>query len=136
MLAQLLHHLRNWFVVPGGCHPGKFAIQEGSLKLPFLLDGQYFRIVGSVLNDGVYQYPAKDLKDEVFSGAVWALAVPSELVELAEEISQWNEKNPVGPYTSESFSGYSYTKATNPATGQPATWQDVFRSRLNQWRKI
>lgn len=136
MLAQLLRHLRNWFVVPGGIHHGKFTIAEGSVELPFLLDGQYFRIVGSVLNDGVYQYPAKELKNEVFTGAVWALAVPSELVELAEEISQWNEKNPAGAYTSESFGGYSYTKATNSVTGQPATWQDVFRSRLNQWRKI
>lgn len=136
MLAQLLRHLKNWFVAPGGVHSGKFIIKGGSVELPFLLEGQYFRIVGSIFNDGLHQYPEFGLVDETFSGTVWALAIPSELVELAEEISQWNEKNPVGMYTSESFGGYSYTKATNSATGQPATWQDVFRSRLNQWRKI
>lgn len=136
MLAQLLRHLRNWFVVPGGIHSGKYIIKGGSLELPFLLEGQYFRILGSVFNDGLHQYPERSLRDETFSGTVWALAVPAELVELAEEISQWNEKNPASPYTQESFGGYSYTRATNSATGQAATWQDAFRSRLNPWRKI
>lgn len=136
MLQKLLRHLRNWFVVPGGIHPGNFEIRGGSLTLPFLIEGQYFRIVGSVLNDGVYQYPAYGLKEEAFRGAVWALAVPDEVVELAEEIEAWNEKNPTGPYVSESFGGYSYTRATNVATGQAATWQDVFRGRLNEWRKL
>jgi len=65
-----------------------------------------------------------------------SLALAQELAELVEEIEQWCEKNPSGPYTSESFGGYSYTKATNHATGRPVTWQDAFRSALNQWRKL
>lgn len=136
MLEQLLRHLRNWFVVPGGIHHGRYIIKGGSVELPFLLDGQYFRIVGSVFNDGVHQYPAQVLRDEEFTGAVWALAIPSEVVNLAEEISAWNDKHATGPYTSESFGGYSYTKATNASTGLPVTWQDAFRGRLNQWRKL
>lgn len=136
MLEKVLHHLRNWFVVPGGIHSGKFEIKEGSVELPFLVNGQYFRIIGSVLNDGLYCYPAKDLTDESFSGVVWALAIPKAVQDLAEEIKQWCEKNPAGSYTSESFGGYSYTKATNTATGQLATWKDAFRGELNQWRKL
>lgn len=136
MLEKLLRHLRNWFVVPNGIQTGKFTIERGSIALPFLIEGQYFRIVGSILNDGVYQYPATRLRNETFTGAIWPLAIPAEIVELAEEISAWNEKNAVSPFTSESFGGYSYTKATNGASGLPVTWQDVFRSRLNPWRKL
>lgn len=136
MLAQILRHLRNWFVVPGGVHDDIYTVKKGSLELPFLLDGQYFRIVGSVFNDGLYQYPAENLKDESFHGAVWALAVPTDVIELAKQIGQWNEKHGASPFTSESFGGYSYTKAVNGKTGQAATWQDVFRSQLNQWRRL
>lgn len=34
-----------------------------------------------------------------------------------------------------SFGGYSYSKATN-ASGVAVGWQDVFKSRLNTWRRI
>ena len=135
MLERLLRHLRNWFVIPGGIHPGTYTIKGGSIELPLLHDGQYFRITGSVLNDGLHQAPAHGLRDETFNGSVWALAVPNEIVILSKEIEAWNKENS-GPYTSESFGGYSYTKATNTKTGQVATWEDAFRSRLNPWRKI
>ena len=57
MLEEILMHLHNWFVVEGGVHTGKFSIKDGGIALPFLVPGQYFRIKGSILNDGVYQYP-------------------------------------------------------------------------------
>lgn len=136
MLEKVLRHLRNWFVAPDGIRRGKYEIKGGSIELPFLVEGQYFRIVGSILNDGLYQYPAKDLMDESFSGVIWALAIPRDVLDVVKEIEQWCEKNPSGPFTSESFGGYSYTKAANSATGQPVTWQDAFRSTLNQWRKL
>jgi len=139
MLEQILRHLRNWFVVYGGVHHGTFTVEEGSITLPFLQVGQYFRIEGSVFNDGLHQYPGDNLKDETFEGAVWALAVPKAVVDLSAEISEWEEKHgaaSTGPYQSESFGGYSYTKATDTKTGGPVTWQRAFRGRLNQWRKI
>lgn len=136
MLEEILRHLNNWFLVPDGIHPGTYTVQDGGMTLPFLQDGQYFRIVGSVFNDGLHQYPAEDLTEEVFDGAVWALAVPKAVTSLADEIVAWNEKNGAsGPYTSESFGGYSYSKATN-ASGVVVGWQDVFRIRLNDWRRI
>lgn len=137
MLEQVLGELHNWFVreVVGG----DFTISGGQLLLPNgpgLLDGQYLRVVGSVLNDGLHQWPAADLADEEFHGEVWALAVPQEVVDLAGVIDDWDAKNAPGPYVSESFGGYSYTRATNASTGQAATWRDRFRQELNRWRKV
>ena len=92
MLEQVLMNIRNWFTVEGGIHSGTFSIKDGGITLPFLADGQYFRIIGSVFNDGLHQYPATDLVDEEFSGAIWALAIPPAAVDLAAELQTWQEK--------------------------------------------
>lgn len=140
MLEQVLKELNNWFAVPGGKQTGTFTVEGGGIELPFLREGQYFRIHGSVFNDGVYQYPADGLTDEVFDGVICPLAVPKAVVSLADEIAEWQEKNgavSAGPYQSESIFGqYSYTKAVDAATGGAVTWQSAFGSRLSQWRKI
>lgn len=137
MLEQVLGELHNWFVRE--VVEGDFTISGGRLLLPdgpALLDGQYLRVVGSVFNDGLHQWPVADLADEEFHGEVWALAVPQEVVDLAGVIDDWDAKNAPGPYVSESFGGYSYTRATNGATGQAAGWRDRFRQELNRWRKV
>ena len=139
MLEQVLMHLKNWFLVPGGIHEGTYTIEDGGITLPFLANEQYFRICGSVFNDGLHQYPASDLKAETFDGSVLALAVPQAVIELAAEIEAWETKNgdaSVSPYQSESFGGYSYSKSTDSASGGAVTWQSAFRSRLNAWRKL
>ena len=138
MLEQVLRHLNNWFLVE--IHEGTFTVENGSIALPFLLTNQYFRIVGSVFNDGLHQYPATDLTDETFTGTVWALAVPKAVVTLSEDIAAWEEKNGgsvASPYQSESFGGYSYTKRSAGSDGSTLNgWQDAFRGRLNDWRKL
>ena len=139
MLEQVLMHLKNWFLVPGGIHEGTYTIEDGGITLPFLANGQYFRICGSVFNDGLHQYNVLDLTDETFTGTIWALAIPKAVIELADEIGKWQDKNgeaASSPYQSESFGGYSYSKATDSATGGAVTWQSAFRSRLNAWRKL
>ena len=139
MLEQVLMNIRNWFPVKGGIYSGTFTIKDGGIALPFLADGQYFRICGSVFNDGLHQYPATDLVDEEFSGAIWELAIPPAVVDLADEISKWQEKNgeaASGIYQSESFGGYSYSKATDAETGGAVTWQSAFKQQLSAWRKI
>lgn len=137
MLEAVLQNLNNWF--ERDRLAGWFRIEGGALALPdgFLLDGQFFRIKGSVFNDGLHQWPAVDLRDETFTGVVTDLAVPKAVQELAEEIAQWqadNGKAAQSPLQSESFGGYAYTKASG-ANGS-LTWQDVFRSQLNRWRKL
>lgn len=138
MLEQVLRHLNNWFLVD--IHEGTFTVENGSIALPFLQTNQYFRIVGSVFNDGLHQYPAADLTDETFTGTVWSLAVPKAVVTLSEDIAAWQEKNgeaAASPYQSESFGGYSYTKrSAGSDSGTLNGWQDAFRGRLNDWRKL
>ena len=136
MLTEICAELRNWFVVPNGVHIQTYTISGGSISpLDFLRDGQYFRIIGSVFNDGVHQYPAFDLTDEVFHGAVWAMSLPTDLIALSDKIQNYLEKNPDSGFSSESFGGYSYTRAT-ASDGSVATWKDVFRKDLNRYRKL
>ena len=88
MLTEICAELRNWFVVPNGVHIQTYTISGGSIApLDFLQEGQYFRIIGSVFNDGVHQYPASDLTDETFHGAVWSMAIPPSVIDLAAEIA-------------------------------------------------
>lgn len=139
MLEQVLHYLKNWFPVSDGKHYGTFTVKDGKMDLPFLQIGQYYRVVGSVFNDGLHRYPSADLATETFTGCVWALAVPKAVVDLAEEIEAWNEKNAqivTGPYQSESFGGYSYTLKANDEADGGTSWQSVFAGRMNQWRKL
>ena len=136
MLTEICAELRDYFEVPNGRHFGKFEISGGSIApLDFLQEGQYFRIVGSVFNDGVYQYPATSLTDEVFEGAVWAMSLPPDLIALSAKIQKYCEQNADSSFVSESFGGYSYTKATS-SDGSVATWRDVFRKDLNRYRKL
>lgn len=139
MLAEICAELRNYFEVPNGRHFGTFEISGGSIApLDFLQEGQYFRIVGSVFNDGVYQYPATSLTDEVFEGAVWAMRLPPAVIALAAEIEEYNKSDAgkASPFSSESFGGYSYSKFTDGNGGDGSRWQKVFASRLNKYRKL
>ena len=135
-LTNLCAELRNYFETEKRF--GTFTISDGSLSPSnFLQDGQYYRIVGSVFNDGVHRHPAHDLTDETFDGAVWAMAVPPAVVELAAEIEEYNKSDAGKPssYISENFGGYGYTKATDE-NGLPAGWRSVFKNELNRWRKL
>ena len=141
MLTEICQELNNWFVLKDGKHYGSFTIEDGALAASFLLDGQYFRIVGSIFNDGVYKYgPDGDtLTDETFDGAVWALAIPPAVLELDADIEDWATKNADAinsPFQSESFGGYSYSKGYSNGGGIITTWQGQFSERLNKWRKI
>lgn len=133
MLEQVLKYLRNYFEKSEDY--GVFKIENGSLDLPNALNGQYVRIIGSVFNDGVYQYSMADLQDEEFEGCIQYLAIPKSLLRLVEEIEAFNAKNESSPYTAESFGGYSYQKKTG-GQGGGYSWQDEFASRLALWRKL
>lgn len=143
-ITDFCEELHNWFDVDRIF--GTFTISNGEITVTdgYLQNNQYFRIVGSVFNDGVYKYPASDLIDETFQGAIWAMAVPPAAIALFEKAQEWDLKyanDPVAnsPYQSESFGGYSYSKGYNSsANGSDTTvsWQKQFKSRLNKWRKL
>lgn len=141
MLTQICAELKNYFIDRDkDIYSGEYAIVDGSIDLPFLVEGQYFRIVGSALNDGVWQYPAYQLQDETFAGAVWAMRVPPSLIALAAEIEQWQADNGAvlsSPYQSENFGNYSYTtKGAGSEAGATFGWQNQFAARLNPYRRL
>ena len=137
MIEDIMREIRNYFDVSR--YFGTFHIVNGKLQEKFadLRNNQYFRIIGSIENDGVYQSPKDDLIDETFDGAIWVLKIPKDFLKLCEEIEEFSKSDSQkpSPYVSESFGGYSYTKATS-SSGAAVTWRDVFLNRLNKWRKI
>lgn len=136
MLEAMLTHLHNWFPAKDGKHAGAFVIASGMLSPDVgLVSGQYYRIRGSVFNDGLHcAGDGEALTDEEFDGEVWALAIPKAVQELSEEIAAWRESNPETDKTSESFGGYSYSRGQS-AYGGVGGWQAAFASRLNAWRR-
>ena len=137
MLSELCHEINNYF--PREKLYGTYTIENGTITVPELQIGQYFRIIGSIFNDGVHKYGDDDLEDETFDGSIWAMAIPQEVIALSEEIDKWKNKyeneDAMSPYQSESFGGYSYTKASG-SSGGTATWEDAFASQLNNYRRI
>lgn len=138
MITELLQYLRNWF--RASVYEGNFTIANGAITGEglSLADGQYFRIIGSALNDGVWKYPAF-LSDERFSGAVWGLAVPPAVAALANEIEEWQSKfgaSVATPWQSESYSRGSYSRSKGTASDASASWKTAFADRLSAWRKI
>lgn len=152
MLQQICNHLHNYFIKAS--HYDKYTISGGSISpLPTLKDGQRILIRGSDLNDGVYTYHnggflndddtgSVSLLDETFDGFICEMSVPRELSDLANEISDWNDKYKEvvsSPYESENVIGvYSYTKKSGGESygSGEIGWQTVFSKRLNTWRKV
>lgn len=140
MLEEILDYIHNYF--EQSYERGVFEISSNTLTLDWLQDGQYFKIEGSVFNDGIYQYPCTNLQNEKFKGIVYGLAIPLQVIKIADEVKTWcdeNEKVLNSPYQSESFGGYSYSKG-NGGGGtngeQSYSWKNQFGNRLNHWRKI
>lgn len=153
MLTEICQYLKNWFnrKPDGTDYPkftGTFEIANGELVTDKLVIGQYYRVMGSLFNDGVHRYGEGDLADETFEGAIWSMGVPVEILKLADDVTAWQkeyggvESANMSPYASESFGGYSYTKASgggsasSGVTSSATTWQSVFYARLAPWRKI
>lgn len=149
MLTELCQELRNWFNRDMDRWIGDFQIENGTLNdfSGKLKPGQYYRVIGSVFNDGVHKYGDGDLTDETFTGTVWAMAVPPAVIALSDEIDAWISKYSGedsvarSPFSSESFGGYSYSKsAGGQGSGSDGSkggsWKAAFAYDLNRWRKI
>lgn len=164
MISEVCHEVKNWFDYERKF--GKFKIEGGVLRFSdddgrtlSIQDGQYYRIVGSVFNDGVWQYheptepeegeepeekTTEELKDEEFLGGIWLMKVPRDFLTLVKDIEAWQDKYggldgyANSPFQSESFGGYSYSKSSGSSSdgSTSITWKNAFASRLNRWRKI
>lgn len=162
MMTELCQNLRNWFDRDQKKWHGKITIsnnaitsfeydtlQSNAAEPLSLIENQYFRIIGSLFNDGVHKYldPEDQLVDESFSGYIWAMAVPPAVIALCDDIEEWQAKYGgidsalMSPFASESFGGYSYSKgsrsgANSSGLASVTSWEQMFASRLNAWRKI
>lgn len=149
-ITSLCREVHNWF--ERSRHSGTFSVSEGVIDLGSLAqsgeiqEGQYFRILGSVFNDGVHQYGDMQdvLDDETFEGIVAPMVIPKDFLALLDDINVWAEKYgaadsmAMSPFSSESFGGYSYSKGSSGSASQGSGvgWQNVFAARLNRWRKL
>lgn len=150
MITDICLYLKNWFDWNMPKFYGKFIIEDGEIKHSSedmgILVGQYYRIIGSVFNDGVYKYgdESGELINEEFTGAVWLMAVPRDFLRLVHDIEDWELQYGsttsvnMSPYQSESFGGYSYTKggSGNSSDSSVPTWKSIFRDRLWRYKKI
>ena len=145
MLNEICEHLHNFFDTRDGEFIDRtadtFTISSGLISplSSSLITGQYIRIVGSLLNDGIYLLPSNftisTLVNETFTGAIFGLAIPRDLVTLDTEITAYVAANPATGYVSESFGGWSGSRATG-ANGAPISWKSAYAARLNRWRKV
>lgn len=153
-ITEICQECRNYFAPVtkkenhSYIHTGEFTISGHNITpLDFIQQGQYFRIVGSAMNDGVYCNDAESLAiltDETFNGAIWEMSVPRAFLKLCADIDAWRTKNEstdsanMSPYTAESFAGYSYQMGAgaNASGGSAITWQGQFSKRLNAWRRL
>lgn len=131
MLYKVMRHLRNFFATTE-YYSGVFTVEGGAINPP-LDEGKYYLIEGSTKNDGVYKMPTA-LNDETFYGVITVLAPPPAFIETVDAIKEYQDKHGYSPYVSESFGGYSYSKAQGK--NGPATWKDVFADDLKVWRRI
>lgn len=147
MLSVICDYLKNWFDYNQPKYFGRFTISDGKLNIDEDIPAnQYYRIVGSIYNDGVYKHDGSEsLVAEEFEGAIWLMVVPKDIISLAAEVKAWNDKyagvdsEAMSPFQSESFGGYSYSKSSggNSASASSVpTWQGVFADRLRRYRKI
>lgn len=149
MLGLVCAEIRNFFTYDSDKHIGDFAIKDGVITPSFDIRTDYIRIVGSRKNDGVYkvtdlvEHPLRD--EDTFKGGIWEMSVPQAFLDLVSEIEAWQEKyggvdsTNMTPFQSESFGGYSYSKASGGGSSSGSivpTWKSVFADRLNVYRKI
>ena len=145
MLTEICAEIHNYFCKPENIRAGTFTIESGSIEpLSFLQTNQYYRIAGSVFNDGVHKYgdTHDTLTDETFEGCIWPMSVPPAVLALDAEIAAWivaNQSALNSPYASESFGGYSYSiRGGGVSTGATGaySWKDQFAAKLKPYRKL
>lgn len=148
-LTAVCRSIRNYFTRTA--EQGSYIIESGRIQpvTGEYLAGQYVRITGSLLNDGVARIqavgdgyieisiPGIGASDEAFEGGIHGLAIPQDFLAVVDDIRAFNErqKGANSDLVSESIGNYSYSRATGK-NGAPATWTEAFASRLNPWRRM
>ena len=146
MLEEICAEIRNWFTYRSDIYIGDYEITDGVISPSVdFKETEYIRILGSRKNAGVHKLADNDLVDEEkFHGSIWLMSPPKDFLALVRAIESWQQKYgsassaAMSPYQSESFGGYSYTKASGGTEGgsQYPTWQKMYADQLKRWRRI
>ena len=148
MLTEICGYLHNWFCEDEDIVVGTIVVGDSEITVPYgvIQPGQYIRIVGSVFNDGVWKYGEAEFTPEEYEGALYLMKVPKKVIDIAQEMSEWQSKyggvnsKSMSPFNSESFAGYSYSKSAGGGFGEgqadPNSVFSVYGARLAQWRKL
>ena len=146
LLEEVLNHIHNWFVRDDSTFLN-VEITDGSLTdeaFDFIDGREFYKIDGSYLNDGLHRVEDADLDTETVERMrISLLAIPKSLLQLVDEIEEWEEKYgdvAAGPYFSEEYGGYKYQVrgfSSYGVSGSPLSgWRLAFANRLNPWRKM
>lgn len=142
-LLNILKYLNNYFYKFREDN-SNFKIENNKIKVKGkYIPGQYIRIYNSYLNDGIFQVIGVEDGaitieggiNEEFDGVIFSLSIPRDILKLSEKVKEYNQKNVNNGIISESFEGYSYTKATNN-NGELVQWHDAFKSELAPYKKM
>ena len=119
---------------------------SGDFEDTFLV-GEYIKIEGSRLNDGVFKIAAIDnttltidtnfdqlIKTETeISVAMIKCFIPESLTDLIAEIKTYTDSHTVDGVKSESIDDYSITYTDEAGK---SGWQGVFKGRLAQYKRV
>lgn len=128
MLTNLLNYLNNHFIIDS--RVGSTDGHTVTIPNHKLLVGQYIQIAGSRLNDGTHKviaiegnsvYISTPLLAEEDKFTVYGLAVPRDLIELAEKIDFNREVK------QESLGDWSATYKT---------WQEQYSMQLTHYKRV
>jgi len=130
MIETVLKEINNYFIKTDGVITSMEIDGFNSINTFFV--GQYVKIEGSTLNDGVYKIASKvgskyttleALKVEDAVAYVYGLAIPMAVLDLSTKIASQS----VG-IKSESLGDYSVTYDDG--------WKNTYRNELAQWRQV
>lgn len=141
MMYQTMQAVNNFF--ERTAEAGTFQIVEGrieGLKAKYL-QGQYVRIMDSIMNDGVFKIKSVPQEgtieldglttSEEFTGYIVGLAIPQAFMELTEKIKEYDVKlKKHKGVTSESIPNYSISYDTSIKSVT-----DAFKSELSPFKK-
>lgn len=141
MMYQIMQSINNFF--ERTAEAGTFQITEGkisNLKAKYI-QGQYVRIMDSIMNDGVFKIKSVQedgsieldgsTTNEEFTGYIVGLAIPKSFIELTEKMQEYDVKlKKHKGVASESIPNYSVSYDTSIKS-----IADAFKSELSPFRK-
>lgn len=146
MLSRICVYLKNYFETERII--GDVVISDGVITVDGveveLADGEYFALFHEHYAYGVFQNGADYVEDNSFRGAVWRMDVPDSILDAMKWALEWEAKNgnpddnANSAFNSESFGGYTYTKAQSSMStiGSTVFNNAKFKSMLAPYMRI